>query len=728
MKARNILIVVLFFLTTVSNLCAQQVTLFAERTYPLDEGIYFVACGSLNRFTLDVQDGIERENWLGFRSHLYDSSGTVEYDYLYINSLVLGDASSMKIEIGQGEFIENPQEGDIFVAKQIRVHSKLEGHDYIQLHQYCLNDYPDFNLEIQNSSAQNDTVLTGVGDGELNLNTVVQNTGPEKSTSYDFSVYFSEDDSLNLGFNFGETSDLLLHHEYRQFINNISKDTIELALEIPIGTKENRWYYTFTVIDKLGLLNDADEGSEIIMDSIYVVQRQSDVLVTQMNLEEEVVLAGDEGSIKVNFQTKNNDSHVIPFHDYNLYLSEDSLLDEEDVLLKKANINYGVNDTVKSISIQTQSSLSVDPGNYYVLLILDSKNKYEETNESNNKTFSALNIQEGTFDIELIGQTVRDTSTADGNFSVSIDLKNTGTISSANWISPSVFLSDNDVYDDCDVFLGNLNTPSSSPEPNQTTTYESNDISFFKNVPTGNYHLIIRVSARDDFPIGSLDLIVSHYHIGAENHHENKLPLGDGCVNTIVTCNDSIYDSGGSGFNTLPITTGSILLLPDEPGKAIKLSFEEYNITLPGISSDNGGVLIFNGNSELDSLIGDYKDNSPGKITASNDEGALLVKGDFSNLLYEYFALFDSGFKAKVSCVNLATSVLADIPAIHVSIFPTPSNGTFHIRGYAGEWVVKNANGQIAKVGTGTLINLENFTNGVYFLQCENEVYKLIKQ
>lgn len=728
MKTGGILRIVLFILFTVSNVSAQKVTITAERSYPLDEGFYFVACGIPNRYTFDVQDGIERENWLGFRSHEFDSSGIVEYDYLIIDSLVLSEASTIKIEINQKQSIESPQQGDIFIAKDIKVHSESVGYDYIRLHQYCLNDYPNFNLEIQSSTAQKDTVLTGIGKNDLSLNTVVQNTGAASSTSYDFSVYFSEDDSLNLGLYFGETSDLLLHQEVRQFIYNSSNDTIEIACEIPIGTTGNRWYYIFSVIDKFKLLHDTDEGREIIMDSIYVVQRPSDVSLMQMNLEKDEVLAGDVGSIKLNFQIKNNDPYVIPFNNYHLYLSIDSLLDEADIILKNGKINYGINDSIKSFSIETQTNLNVDNGNYYVLMFLDSKNEYKETDESNNLIYSSINIQEGTFDLELMEYFVSDTSIADESLSISVDIKNIGTITSANWVAPIVYLSNDGVFDDCDVYLGNLKTPSGAPKPNVTETYEAKDINFFKNVPSGNYYLIIRFSARDDFPMGILGLSVKHYHIGAENHHENKLPLGAGCVNTIVTCNDSIYDSGGSEYNTLPITSGSILLLPEEEGKAIQLSFEEYSIILPGISSDIGGIMIYDGNSELDALFGDYKLDSPGEITANNSEGALLIKGNFTNFLHDYFDLFDSGFKAKVSCVNVATNVEMEIPSLHSSIFPNPSSGLFYLKGYDGQWVVKNSNSQIAKVGTGALINLENFTNGVYFLQCENKIFKLIKQ
>ena len=111
---------------------------------------------------------------------------------------------------------------------------------------------------------------------------------------------------------------------------------------------------------------------------------------------------------------------------------------------------------------------------------------------------------------------------------------------------------------------------------------------------------------------------------------------------TIETCNALFYDNGGPNSNYSNNRDYVLTIRPAVGGNMIQVNFVEFN-TEP----DFDFLYIFDGSSTGATLIGQYDgSNSPGTVTANNDEGALTFR------FVSDRGVTSTGWVANVTCVN----------------------------------------------------------------------------
>ena len=181
---------------------------------------------------------------------------------------------------------------------------------------------------------------------------------------------------------------------------------------------------------------------------------------------------------------------------------------------------------------------------------------------------------------------------------------------------------------------------------------------------------------------------------------------------TVTTCNAMFYDNGGpnNGYNNNKDYT--MTFLPASEHSVIRVNFLEFS-TEAGYDF----LYVYDGTSTNATLIGRYDgSNSPGEVTATNDEGALTFR--FTS---DYYTT-STGWVATVQCYS-NWSVSEDNSKSFV--YPNPNNGSFtiHAKGESS-YQLFNSIGQLVLSGNftdETQIKAEGLRQGVYFLQLTSE-------
>lgn len=110
---------------------------------------------------------------------------------------------------------------------------------------------------------------------------------------------------------------------------------------------------------------------------------------------------------------------------------------------------------------------------------------------------------------------------------------------------------------------------------------------------------------------------------------------------TITTCNAMFYDDGGPNNNYGNNKTLTMTFLPTGEGRKIRVNFTEFST-----EADYDFLYIYDGNSASSPQIGKYDgNNSPGAVTATNNEGALTFRFTSDQ------GVTSSGWVAQVSCI-----------------------------------------------------------------------------
>ncbi len=181
---------------------------------------------------------------------------------------------------------------------------------------------------------------------------------------------------------------------------------------------------------------------------------------------------------------------------------------------------------------------------------------------------------------------------------------------------------------------------------------------------------------------------------------------------TITTCNGLFYDDGGPNGNYSDRKEYKMTFMPAIAGNVIEAVFDEFSL-----ESGYDFLDIYDGTTTDAPHIGQYSGNdSPGTITATNNEGALTFH------FTSDYGVNESGWKATVRCID-DYAVSEDI--FTASIYPNPSNGSFNIR-VNGEvsYQLFNSIGQQVLSGCftdETQIKADDLSKGIYFLKLNNE-------
>ncbi len=131
---------------------------------------------------------------------------------------------------------------------------------------------------------------------------------------------------------------------------------------------------------------------------------------------------------------------------------------------------------------------------------------------------------------------------------------------------------------------------------------------------------------------------------------------------TVITCTGVFYDTGGSSGNYSDNENFTMTFLPEDINNKIEIEFTEFNIEYHA-NCDYDWLKIYDGTNTSSTLIGKYcGTNSPGTITATNEDGALTFE------FHSDYSVTELGWSANVSCIETALPPIADFMADVTSI------------------------------------------------------------
>ena len=187
-------------------------------------------------------------------------------------------------------------------------------------------------------------------------------------------------------------------------------------------------------------------------------------------------------------------------------------------------------------------------------------------------------------------------------------------------------------------------TPATSTAQNPTVTYNQ----------AGTFGVRLTVTNAD----GESDTkYVPNYITAAESYNMQN--------GTVTTCDAMFYDNGGPNANYNDNLNLTMTFLPSTQGAKIQVEFMSFSV-----ESGWDHLYIYDGASTSAAQIGDFTgNNSPGTVTATNNQGALTFKftSDYSTV--------SSGWSAYVSCIGLPLEVTANVE--HDEIFIGETNKLF---------------------------------------------------
>jgi trimeric autotransporter adhesin len=176
---------------------------------------------------------------------------------------------------------------------------------------------------------------------------------------------------------------------------------------------------------------------------------------------------------------------------------------------------------------------------------------------------------------------------------------------------------------------------------------------------------------------------------------------------SISTCSGTVYDNGGTG-NYADNSNGVLTILPGTKNKSVQLDFTSFDL-----EPYYDYLEVYNGNSTSAPLLGVFF-NNPGKVTATNESGALTLK------FFSDGSVNKSGFAATISCVTKVVSSNSK-PDLFADGLAIIQNELVSGRNFTAEFKIKNAGDAVAsQSNTGYYLSQDlKLSSGDKFLGAE---------
>jgi len=138
-------------------------------------------------------------------------------------------------------------------------------------------------------------------------------------------------------------------------------------------------------------------------------------------------------------------------------------------------------------------------------------------------------------------------------------------------------------------------------------------------------------------------------------------PVINMSTSTLATCNGTFFDPGGQGANYGNNQDYSMLFKPGIPGSMLQFEFTSFALETQA-DCNKDYLKIYNGTSVFSPLIGTFcGTNSPGTVTATNAEGALLF------VFHSNASINLAGWEANIICTAIPAANPASLTAIATS-------------------------------------------------------------
>lgn len=320
---------------------------------------------------------------------------------------------------------------------------------------------------------------------EIDIQVTTKNKGIVPTTSFFSSnVYLSIDDQLDTSsdywIGFLETDPLTAGEAVTEEVRLIQG----LYTKVPQGV-----YYLIIEIDHNLQIAETDETNNVFFTPNIVISLPDVNFVLSSFALDKLIYSPSE-SIKPTFSAENlGSSNVLGLLGVGFYLSEDTNLDEEDILINAARKFLTGLDLLSTSDLTNGLFMpNVPLGNYYLIAKADFLPLFDETNELDNILIQAITVQASDIDLEITS--VRIDGAGFGIVSAFVSIMNNGTTGAGGFELVAAITPLGETFNN---FLPPVNFDA-------TTSYllggESKQIfiTFPYVVPSGIYNLVLKVN------------------------------------------------------------------------------------------------------------------------------------------------------------------------------------------------------------------------------------------
>ncbi|WP_414753715.1 CARDB domain-containing protein [Anabaena sp. CCY 9910] len=325
---------------------------------------------------------------------------------------------------------------------------------------------------------QNPTAPTTASVGNtIQLSYQVRNQGVGNAVASTTRFYLSRDTTFS-------TDDVLLGSDA---VNSIAAGAVssETASIVIANTIAGGNYHLLFRTDADSTVAESNETNNIVSRAITINGPRPDLIIQNISAPSIV----DPGSLTLNYQIANQGTASAGNHRTKIYLSRDTTLSNDDILLASdPNYFYPVLNagTYSSESYLLSISRDINFGNYHLLFQADGNGEISESNETNNVTAKAITIAAP----DLIVQNPSAPASANigTTISLSYQLKNQGN-GNAGFHFTNFYLSQDQTLSNDDVYLGFDDISRLAPS---AVASRSKSLTIRSNTVPGNYYLLYK--------------------------------------------------------------------------------------------------------------------------------------------------------------------------------------------------------------------------------------------
>lgn len=260
----------------------------------------------------------------------------------------------------------------------------------------------------------------------------LSNIGAGQARHFGITFYLSMDDTIT-------TNDWVIG--FRNLLGGLGPSQTNFATLTPAFLNTSLApgnYFLGAVIDPPNVVEETDEGNNARVAHAFELRAGPDLEITALAAP---VRAGATSSISVTNTVRNSGSGVTPGFAVHFYLSADTEISQDDLLLGSRSVPNGLSAN-ESSSATTVLSLPVElpAGDYWLAAKADGAEQVGERSESNNVRLHALQIL-GAPDLVLTGLQGPVSALSGGSMTVSVAARNAGMFGVSANFSIGIYLS-----------------------------------------------------------------------------------------------------------------------------------------------------------------------------------------------------------------------------------------------------------------------------------------------
>lgn len=305
--------------------------------------------------------------------------------------------------------------------------------------------------------------------------------------------------SMKLTKNPYKSGEVLTFQDFSNFglNNNVAKFSFYLSKDLIIDSSDIKLIYSSTSqnIVNIQLNNNTESGFynlisklEIVSDSLIDNWPENNISITPINIYKEKIdigieefklissIIGSDLPIKYSFTFKNFENGTANNGRVKLYLSKDSILDQNDSLFDTNNYNLIEPFKSYSLTLERRFKNILENGDYYLILKLNPDTTFEETDYSNNIAYCPFNVSDRYYDLKFTKITSSKNLISEfQSFDIKTSITNVGNSYVLPYTNSGIlaYLSKDSILDSKDKIIGKTNFSSTVMYP-----FEEKEISF----------------------------------------------------------------------------------------------------------------------------------------------------------------------------------------------------------------------------------------------------------